>query len=353
MTLLTLYKVWCTGTSTYEQVWATTLPTVSPIDGSGISSDFTTRSSSINIGNAVASITDADSPYTPNTDNSIQCDSSSGNIVVNLPTAAGIEGQIYHFVKTSASNTVTINAYGSETISEQSTITLTFNENQTTMRSDGTDWDNNIGNIDVAEADTSYVSAVENVGSGVGIVHQRVGNVFQIKSLNPSSNKLSITKDNSNKQVNFDITTANLINDVGSGTGDIWSADKIQSSINALPNSDYEASETATASTTSSTYVDLPNTSVTVTNNGTADYFVWFTGECYVSKNNTLGEYIINVDGSDIAHSKRSLNSKYYISASSQCKVTSVPNGAVIKIRYKVSSKTIYFKSRSIYVTEV
>lgn len=117
----------------------------------------------------------------------------------------------------------------------------------------------------------------------------------------------------------------------------------------------YEVNSTTFISTTSTNYIDMPSMSITVSNNGTADYYVSFTGDCYTSRFGSLGKYIINVNGNDIEHTERTfaLGSPYIFSGTTQCRVTGIPNGAVIKIRYKINSFTAYFQHRSLYVMQV
>lgn len=119
----------------------------------------------------------------------------------------------------------------------------------------------------------------------------------------------------------------------------------------------YQAFSTLTAQTTSSSYVDLPGMSVTVNNSGTAKYYVCFTGDCYTSSFGANGKYIINVNGSDITHTERSfsLSITYIYSGMTQCLVDNVPNGAVVKVRYKMESfsSTSTFLYRNLYVMQV
>ena len=65
---------------------------------------------------------------------------STGNQTVNLPTAIGIEGRMFVFYKVASTGTVTIDAFGSETIDGASTYTLTTQYETVTIISDGSNW---------------------------------------------------------------------------------------------------------------------------------------------------------------------------------------------------------------------
>jgi hypothetical protein len=67
-------------------------------------------------------ITDTDSPYAVTTNDDILfCDSSSGSVTVNLPAVATARQHIVTLIRTSASNSVTIDPNASETINGAST----------------------------------------------------------------------------------------------------------------------------------------------------------------------------------------------------------------------------------------
>lgn len=80
--------------------------------------------------------------YTATTDDhTIRCDTTSGNITISLPAAAGNAGRIFVIKKVAAANTVTIDPSGAETIDGSSTATLTSNYEHTTIQCTGTGWD--------------------------------------------------------------------------------------------------------------------------------------------------------------------------------------------------------------------
>jgi hypothetical protein len=110
-------------------------------------------------------------------DETIKFDTSSGNITASLPTAVGIKGKWYVAIKTSASNTLTIDPDGSETINGSSTYAITNNNATVTIQSDGSNW---------------YVTSIGVQGAGNGDV------------IGPSSST-------DNALVRFDSTSGKLI----------------------------------------------------------------------------------------------------------------------------------------------
>jgi hypothetical protein len=71
----------------------------------------------------------------------ILCDASGGGIVVNLPSASVATGYTYFIKKTDAStNTVTVSAYGSETIDGAPTVLLSLQYESLVIVCDGSRW---------------------------------------------------------------------------------------------------------------------------------------------------------------------------------------------------------------------
>jgi len=207
MSTLTLYKVYCTSESAYKNVWSLTVPTICPDDGGAIQQFFTKSLASFSIASdCIVSKNSGDSPYTAGEEISIDCDTSSGDITVNLPTAVGISEKVYHILKSDASNTVTIDPNGSETISGSSTLTLTFNGEQITIRSDGTNWTDNSEDIIVANASNQYLRLVENIGAGVGISSQQFNYTVKMKSLQSLNSSLTIS--NNTDTIDFAVTNS-------------------------------------------------------------------------------------------------------------------------------------------------
>lgn len=71
------------------------------------------------------SIANTDSPYTlATTDDLVYIDSSAGNVTVNLPALATVQGRRFRFLRTSTSNVVTLDGSGAETIIGAATYVL-------------------------------------------------------------------------------------------------------------------------------------------------------------------------------------------------------------------------------------
>lgn len=88
------------------------------------------------LGYYATTITSAASPYTLLSETGLLlCNTASGNITVNLPASTGL-GRLVTIVKTSGSNTVTVDGNASETINGATTQTLTT-DNQMIQIVDG------------------------------------------------------------------------------------------------------------------------------------------------------------------------------------------------------------------------
>jgi hypothetical protein len=103
------------------------------IEQAGITLDKTSRTQLksaidklVGVSSTPVVITSASSPYTAlSTARQVECNTTSGSITVNLPAVAGVLGKRFIFVKTNGSNTLTIDANGSETINGDLTQTIT------------------------------------------------------------------------------------------------------------------------------------------------------------------------------------------------------------------------------------
>ena len=68
------------------------------------------------------------------------CDAASGSFSINLPAASTADGVEYTFKKTTASNTVTLDANSSETIDGATTLAMTTQWTSVTLHCDGSAW---------------------------------------------------------------------------------------------------------------------------------------------------------------------------------------------------------------------
>lgn len=232
MTNLTLYRVYCTGAlNQYAQTWSSTVPTICPIDGTtAIDTNATVALEEIDVGENV-NITNADSPYTAGTEGSITCDTTGGNITINLPIVSENIGKVYTIIKNTAGNTVTILPDGSDTIDSQSSATLTINGETLTItgQSDAPNWSSNTSEI--APPTTGERNTASNVGppnGTVGLFYQKAGTDLQFKSMTGSS-RLLILDNQVKRQTKFDV----IINDAGTSNQDLWSAQKIISQVSS------------------------------------------------------------------------------------------------------------------------
>lgn len=74
-------------------------------------------------------------------DRGILVDASGGAVTITLKTAASMSGREVWIKKTDSSgNAVTIDANGSETIDDSTTVSVTTQYESVTMYSDGTEW---------------------------------------------------------------------------------------------------------------------------------------------------------------------------------------------------------------------
>lgn len=89
----------------------------------------------------LSTLTSGASPYTATASDCVLiCNTAGGSITVNLPAAASHAGRIYVIKKTSASNTVTVDPNGAETVDGSATLSWTTNYQSYNLVSDGSNW---------------------------------------------------------------------------------------------------------------------------------------------------------------------------------------------------------------------
>jgi hypothetical protein len=87
-------------------------------------------------------VTFAMSPYPVSaTDQKMVCDCTGGNIIVNLPTAIGINGRVLTIKKMDiTTNTVTITPFGAQTIDIQPNYVISIPNDSISVEADSGNW---------------------------------------------------------------------------------------------------------------------------------------------------------------------------------------------------------------------
>ena len=89
------------------------------------------------LGSGIMPLVQKTANYTlTSTDYAVEC--TSGTFEVRLPTAEGITGKVY-IVKNSGTGVITVNAFNTETIDGELTISL-YESDSATLMSNGTNW---------------------------------------------------------------------------------------------------------------------------------------------------------------------------------------------------------------------
>ena len=114
---------------------------ISGVDGIKFPDDTLQTTAAVVGGWTTTTKTYADSPFTASTDNTILCDATGGNMIINLPPAASNLDKIYNIKKIdSSANTVTIDGNVSETIDGTITQIIPSQYDCLTIQSNGSNW---------------------------------------------------------------------------------------------------------------------------------------------------------------------------------------------------------------------
>lgn len=157
MTTYIKFRVYCNTEGKFVHTFSTTTPTNCP-NNAGHTHNPNSISEVLRL-NFPVLITSSDSPFDLVQNNDLfACDTSGGNITVNLTTAGNENNQrVLYFIKTSASNTLDVEGYGSETVGGSSKQTLTALNEILKIQSNGTNWD--LGSVDSPNGD--YVAKLK------------------------------------------------------------------------------------------------------------------------------------------------------------------------------------------------
>ena len=262
MTSYAKYRVYCVTDAQYEYTYDDSFPVTCPVNGGHT---ITTVEGSSDIYD-VFTITSADSPFTVTDGHFVYaCDTTSGNIIVNLPLASLFQNAVFVFIKTNrAANTLTIQRSGSDLIDASTSLIITAFEE---IQSNGvTDWstlstldelpkfsgaasiegggvqsltvqsnggligrahtlDFSVGSLSLNDGVASFsfteageANTASNVGvGGVGVFKQKTGVNLEFRNVNAGSNKITITNDSGNNEIDVDVAPANIL--IGSLSG--------------------------------------------------------------------------------------------------------------------------------------
>jgi hypothetical protein len=130
------WKIYCLTDNQFEYIWQETSPTQCPIN-SNHNIDINRVSKEGDI--FCLTLADSDSPYNYG-QFGLLCDTTNGNITINLPKAFRSKNGVVFIKKISASNTVSINPYESELVDSQTTLSLISNNKVAILLCDGAKW---------------------------------------------------------------------------------------------------------------------------------------------------------------------------------------------------------------------
>lgn len=216
-TQLFKWKIYCTTDSQYEYIWQGSAPTSCPVNGGhSVDTNRVSKESEIQ----AVTIDSTDSPYGLG-QRSLLCDTTSGNITVNLPKASRSDNALVLIKKIAAGNTVTINPNGSDQIDSQSNKTLTSNNEIVVLLSDGSDWTSqsqeaNVNDLDsVRHLPLTYEKGDIIIDNGLEPIRVPVGtNNYILSADSTTSSGISWSNTMTGIIVNADTNTiTNIAND--------------------------------------------------------------------------------------------------------------------------------------------
>lgn len=201
------YQIYCQTEGSWMYTWRDTPPTTCP---NNMSHTVTPDSVVSNTFVDGIEIDSSNSPYNI-LSKSIKCDTSVGNISLNLGSASVYKDIYYVFFKSSASNTVTITPNGSDTIDGGSTKTLTSLNECVSIKSDG------VSNWELLSLKESFGDLENNFTNSIGINkgYITVGNGLEKGELKVGDDGSFLIADSS-EEYGISWTTSGLTGPTGS-----------------------------------------------------------------------------------------------------------------------------------------
>lgn len=218
MVKVTVYSLERTASlPSVEIVYSVITPTVAPSDGSAIGGTYPSGSYEIGEEKIISS-----SPFTLSTQGSLKCNTTGGNITVNLPSAASANRKLYCITNIGPNNVIITRA-GADTVDGSTTVTLVGANKWWTGVSNGvSSWSSSIAEIEAYFA--TMEKGVTSAGtSGESLFHQVIDGSYQLRSLTPASSKVSMIYNQGTASIDCDVVT----NDSGASAGDLWSAEQV------------------------------------------------------------------------------------------------------------------------------
>ncbi len=185
--LINKYRLYCNTSSQWEYTFATTPPTVCPINAT-----HTVNVDSASIVDTIygVTVTHLDSPYSMS-QSSVFCDTTSGNVTLYLPKCTACSGMTYVIKKIASVNSVLVVANGSDLIDGGANKMVTALNGTVVVRSDGIAW----ASIDFYNGDVidDYNALSIAAGQKGNIM---VDNGTELTALNVGSNGSALIADN-------------------------------------------------------------------------------------------------------------------------------------------------------------
>lgn len=167
----------------------------------------------------VTNITNSNSPFTSSVDAIIYGNVLNGAVTINLVNNTALPNRSVIIKKidtTTTGNALTIVAPAGSTIDGVGSVTLTADGETIQLIRNGTLW-NTISTSGGGGGGT--VTSASNVGvGGVGPFDALVGTDLQFRNINSGSNKITVTNDVGNKEIDIDVNEANITLDNLGGT---------------------------------------------------------------------------------------------------------------------------------------